>query len=48
MEPIELKGDSSLSKKANFSLLLDEAAQIAGNNGLTEEILNALLNDEIQ
>ena len=34
------------SKEANFELLLQEAREEAAKNGLTEEILEKLLNDE--
>jgi hypothetical protein len=33
-------------KEAEFDRLLDEAGRIAANNGLTEDKLNTLLNDE--
>jgi len=33
-------------KKAEFKRLIDEAGQIAADNGLTEEKLNSLLNEE--
>jgi hypothetical protein len=36
----------SNSKEANFELLLKDARQEAAKNGLTEEILNRLLNEE--
>jgi len=40
-------GDSlSKSKEANFELLLEEARSEAAKNGLTEEILTKLLNEE--
>ncbi len=34
------------SKEANFELLLKDARSEAAKNGLTEEILNQLLNEE--
>jgi hypothetical protein len=35
----------SKSKEANFELLLQDARKEAAENGLTEEILNQLLNE---
>jgi hypothetical protein len=34
------------SRKANFELLLEDARREAAKNGLTEEILEKLLNEE--
>ncbi|GAC1306711.1 MAG: hypothetical protein NVSMB24_17420 [Mucilaginibacter sp.] len=36
----------SKTREANFELLLQEARKEAAKNGLTEEVLAALLNDE--
>ncbi|MBS1531116.1 MAG: hypothetical protein JSU01_12475 [Bacteroidetes bacterium] len=41
-----LSASLSNTKEANFELLLKDARQEAAKNGLTEEILNKLLNEE--
>ena len=41
-----LNASLSKTKDANFELLLKDARQEAANNGLTEEILDKLLNEE--
>jgi hypothetical protein len=41
-----LSDSLSKTREANFELLLQEARKEAAKNGLTEEVLAALLNDE--